>query len=304
MIWPWSKGRAYATRIGIALDEAQGGAVAVVERAGDRWRLHRAAHCPPHAAGDWPLASLASGQRCPAVAVLAPGHYQLLLVERPDVPDAEVAQAVRWRLRELINFPVDEAVVDVFDVPRQARGNRDMVYAVAAEGAAVAALAEHCNDARVALSAIDVPELCLRNIATSLAQDRFGVACLLVQDGRGVLTLTREQQLYLVRQIEVPPGVATDADAVAQVALEVQRSLDYFESHYDQRPIRDVLLAPAPGVDTFAAALGREMAVNVALLDLNELLDGARELDTGEQAACLLALGAAMRGPDVLEQAA
>lgn len=304
MIWPWKKARSQSMRAGMVLDESFGGAAAVVERVAERWRLRHVAHCAPPGGGDWPLADLMAGHRTPTVAVLGPAHYQMLLVERPDVPAEEVAQAVRWRLRELLDFPVDEAVVDVFDVPRQARGNRDMIYAVAAEGAAVAALASQLEDARVALAAIDVPELCLRNIATSLEQDRFGVACLLVQNGRGVLTLSREQNLYLIRHIEVPAGAATDSAAVAQIALEVQRSLDYFESHYDQRPIRDVLLAPAAGVEAFAEALGREMAVNVALMDINELLDGARELDNTQQSACLLALGAAMRGPDVLEQAA
>lgn len=302
MTWPFNRRRAAVARAGVVLDPVVGGAAAVVDQAGGRWRLQHFARCAARADGHWDVDGLAGGCRGEAVAVLGSEHYQLQLVERPDVPPEEVAQAVRWRLRELLDFPVDGAVVDVFDVPTQARGGRRMVYAVAAEGASVAALAANVAGSRLSLGAIDVPELCLRNVATSLEQDRFGVACLRVQGSRGILTLSREQQLYLVRQIEMPAG--DTSQGIAQVALEVQRSLDYFESHYDQRPIRDVLVAPAPGAAAFAADLGAEMAVNVGLLELASVVDGAERLDDDDQEHCLLALGAAMRGPDFMERAA
>ena len=50
--------------------------------------------------------------------VLNPDEYQLHLVESPDVPDSELREAVRWRIRDLIDFPVDEAAIDVFDMPQ------------------------------------------------------------------------------------------------------------------------------------------------------------------------------------------
>lgn len=304
MTWPFKRQSGPSRQVGVVLDAAIGGAVAVIEHRGRRRQLQHFAHCGPSGGSAWPLSDLIDGHSGLTTAVIDHQSYQLLLVECPDVPPDEVAQAVRWRLRELISFPLDQAVVDVFDVPSQARGNRKMVYAVAAEAQVTDELATQLREARAALHAIDIPELCLRNIATQLEQDKFGVACLLVQGTRGVLTLSREQNLYLVRQMEVPLEAATDADAIAQVALEVQRSLDYFESHYDQRPIRDVLLAPSPAAGALSGALDREMAVNVSLLDLNELVEAPTPLSAEEQSVGLLAVGAALRGPDVLEQAA
>ena len=60
----------------------------------------------------------------------------------------------------------------------------------------------------------------------------------------------------------------------------------------------------AVGAAEFASALGDEMAVNVGLIDMTGLLEGGERLTDDDQAQCLLALGAAMRGPDVLESAA
>ncbi len=303
MIWPFRKAAGHGT-VGLVLETGTGGAAAAVERHAGRIRLRHWARCMDAGDDAWPVDELLGDRRDRVVAVIESGAYQLMLAERPDVPEAEVAAAVRWRIRDLVDFPVDEAIVDVFDVPPQARGNRRMVYVVAAPAAAVTGLQGRLGSGGVSPVAVDIPELCLRNLAATLPQDRFGVACLLVRGARGLLTLTRNGQVYLIRQIEISESALSDPAAIAQIALELQRSLDYFESHYDQRPIRDVVVAPAADAPAYARALDEEMAVNVSLLDLNEIVEASRELTPEEQADCVLALGAALRGPDVLERAA
>ena len=57
--------------------------------------------------------------RAPVSTVLRTDDYQLALVEAPDVPPAELRAAMRWRLKESIDFRVEDAVIDVFDVPRK-----------------------------------------------------------------------------------------------------------------------------------------------------------------------------------------
>ena len=307
MIWPFSKRSGRDSRIGITLDATRGGSVAVIERRGARLRLQHRANCAAPGDGDWQtqLATLLGDHREPINVVAPDGSYQLLLVDRPDVPDAEVAAAVRWKIRELVTSPVDDSVVDVFDVPAQARGSRNMVYAVAAHAESVRQLANQVKDCGAPLESIDIAELCMRNIATELEQDRFGVALLLVRGHRGVLTVTRDKTLYVIRQMEIPLGsTEISGDAMSAVALELQRSLDYFESHYDQRPVREVVLAPSADGMALCAALGQELAVNVSLLDLNELLETPEGLTPQEQSDCLLAIGAALRGPDAVGVAA
>lgn len=291
------------SRQGIVLAADGSGASVVVGRHGERLRLTHRARCEPRPGSSWPIAELAGGP-APVAAVLDPADYQLLLVERPDVPEPEMANAVKWRLRDRLDQSAEETVVDVFDVPPQARGTQQMIYAVAAKASAVSRLAGEIERAGLRIDVIDIPELCLRNIATALPQDRFGVALLRLDGPRGMLTLSRESQLYQIRQIEIGTASDNPADNASAIALEMQRSLDYFESHYDQRPIRDIVLAPAPGVEALVDALSGEMAVNVSALDLAEVLDMPQYMSLDEQSAYLFAIGAAMRGPDVLEQAA
>jgi len=81
--------------------------------------------------------------RIPVSTVLRSDDYQLVLVEAPDVPPAELRAAMRWRLKETIDIRVEDAVIDVFDVPTQNRGGQGrMMYAVAAQRSAV----DHSGD--------------------------------------------------------------------------------------------------------------------------------------------------------------
>ncbi|MBT8130760.1 MAG: hypothetical protein KJO35_00710 [Gammaproteobacteria bacterium] len=309
MVWPFSKRSGQDASIGMVLDPLLGGSAAVVQRRGSRLQLLHSASCPAPADGLWgSLLGHLLGEHTEPLNIVAPaGSYQLLLVDRPDVPKTELAAAVRWKIRDLLTGPVDDSVVDVFEVPSQARGSRNMIYAVAAPGESIRQVSSQIDDCPAPIGSIDIAELCMRNIATHLEQDRFGVALLLVRGSHGILTITRDKRLYVIRQMEIPAGVGDGqlpAEAMSSIALELQRSLDYFESHYDQRPIRDVVLAPSAESATLFPALARELAVNVSLLDLNQLLETPEELSVQQQADCLLAIGAALRGPDHLEQAA
>ena len=83
--------------------------------------------------------------------------------------------AVRWRLRDAISFKVDDAAVDVFEIPESARRTQTrMLFAVAARATAVERLTSTLQPAAKGFYAIDIPELCLRNISCAAAAGRQG----------------------------------------------------------------------------------------------------------------------------------
>ena len=70
--------------------------------------------------------------------VLQPANYSLLLIEAPNVPDEEMREAVRWKIKDLISVPVESVVIDVFHLPDDGtRSGKKMIYVVAAEKANV-----------------------------------------------------------------------------------------------------------------------------------------------------------------------
>ncbi len=231
-------------------------------------------------------------------SVLDAADYQLVQVESPDVLPAELKAAVRWRLKDVIDFPVEEAVVDVFDMPEPARrtGAR-MTYAVAAKSQAIARRVAGLSAAARRFDVIDIPELALRNIAALLPEAADGLILLWLEDDAAQLLVIKQSTLYVTRHVQFAADVAA-ADClpnVEAIALEVQRSMDYFESHYDQAPLRHLIVAPHDERSgRCAQALSRESAMRVELIDLSRALQLAPGVLPADRRS-LLAIGAALR---------
>ena len=282
--------------------------MATVRRGGGPRRvleICRSVHTAPdgqvQAVGSW--LSAERGELGAVGAVLGPNDYQLLLVEAPDVLPAEMRAAVRWRLKDAIDFPVDEAVVDVFEIPEQVRrtGSK-MMYAIAARRAAVERKVAMLRPVGRSFDVIDIPELALRNLAALLPEAADGLILLWHRKGSAQILVVKQATLYLARQVHYAPGLAGPGQAgpgalpdVDAIALEMQRSMDYFESHYEQAPIRHLVIAPGGDVaQRLAAALGTETAMRTAVIDVSGALELSASIDIADPMS-LLALGAALR---------
>ena len=250
-----------------------------------------------------------TGANC--VSVLEPGSYQLLQVEAPDVDATELKAAVRWRVKDLIDFHIDDAVIDVFEMPSQGpRARAHIMYAVAARNPVITQRVELLEGAGLTVQAIDITELALRNIAQLLPEDVGGLALLQLGHGEGMITLNQQATLYLARNLDIGVlqlGASNDADgalaaqetrerAFEAIMLEVQRSLDYYESNFAQAPIKNLIIAPLASplpelVDYAASHLG----VKERTLDLNTVLESRTPLSAELQARCMSTIGSALR---------
>jgi len=293
-------------RAGIALGNGSF-ALAVVRRGEGKPSIE---HCETHAAPDGAGPALKAlldklrATRAAACAVIDGDDYQIVQVEAPEVLPSEMRAAIRWRLRDAINFSVDEAAVDVFETPDPVRRTQSkMLFAVAARDSAVQRIAGTLKPVAKGFSSIDVPELCLRNVSSLLPQDAKGVAMLALHDNFAQLVITRQGVMYVTRRIDTTrrfephaqdrSGLDIDAGALA---LELQRSLDYYESQYDQSAVGDLVIAPANNrAGRLADALKNETSLRIAQLDVRELFNVYKSGELVTDWACLMALGAALR---------
>lgn len=243
------------------------------------------------------------------VAVIEQGTYHLLQVELPEVPESELKDVVRWRIKDLIDFPLEEAVVDVCLMPSpRGRGRGKAAYVVAARQQLVQQEAALLKAGRLRLQAMDIPELALRNLAVRLPEDAQGVALLYLGRARGLITLTRGGVLYFARNISLgldhlergraagPDGAGAPLEPmIDSIVLEVQRSLDYYESNFSQPTPALLALAPLEfPCPELLAALSQNFGSRAKPFPLETLVSGL-ELAEAEQARSFLAIGAALR---------
>jgi MSHA biogenesis protein MshI len=187
----------------------------------------------------------------PCNVVLAPALYSLSLVERPDVPRDELKEAVRWRLQDTVDFPVEQAAIDVFELPQSASRDRAMVFVVALQRDALKRMLDIVHGAGINAVSVDVTELALRNVAHGLypEPDR-SVALLRLTAGSGVINVSRSDELFLSRRISgIPAELSQDAweGFSDRLLLQVQRSIDYYESAMGQPPCNALIVSTTEG---------------------------------------------------------
>src|SRR5688572_3956495 len=242
--------------------------------------------------------------RC--TTLLKSGDYQMVQVDAPNVPAQEAKSAVRWRIRDLIDYPVEAAAIDALFIPQPegGAGRAAQMIAVAAKNDVIAATVRPFNDASIPLEVIDVPELAQRNLAQCLETEGRGLALLALDEESALLTISSGGELYLPRRIDVSLSSLTAAGPeeravlYEKLVLELQRSFDHFGRQFRSVAIARVMVTPVPGADDMREHLAANLDVPVALLYLSEIMDFPHTPELHEplrQAQCLQLIGAAMR---------
>jgi MSHA biogenesis protein MshI len=241
--------------------------------------------------------------RSTITTLLEPADYQILMVEPPKVPAEELKAAIRWKIKDLIEYHIDDATVDVFEVrdEKQTKGEAKAMYAVATPNEVVQKRIGLFEEARLALKVVDIPEMAQRNIATLFESPEQATAMLSFSAWGGLLTISHRGELLLTRRLEVTAvqlGQREHGDHYRErVAIEVTRSLDMFERQRLSVGVGQVVLAPLPQDPDLEQFLGGQLYVPVVTADLPRVMDfaGAEEPSLEDQWEYFHLFGAAMR---------
>ena len=235
--------------------------------------------------------------------------YQMLVVEAPNVPQDELKAAMRWRVKDMLDYHIDDATIDVLDIPPDKNGpaRAHSMYAVAARNDIIQKNVTLCDEAKIPLEVIDIPEMAQRNIANLIEQPGRGVALLSLDEHGGLLTVSFEGELYLSRHLDVSWRDLANAGADMQqgyfdrITLELQRSIDHLERQFQFISVQQLWLAPLPDAEALRDYLTSNLYMPVQVLDLNDFFDFSRVpalADTENQVRFFLPLGATLRRED------
>lgn len=243
-------------------------------------------------------------QRC--VTLLGEGQYQLLQVELPTNAEGmtreELREALRWRVKEMVDFPVERAGIDLLDIPPV--GNRPaQAWVVLARHEVLQPLIWQFQETKVEIAAIDIPELALRNLAALFEEPNRGLAFLFLERQDGTLVVTYRGELYMTRHIDIGAAALAGPQAEAlheRVLLDIQRTLDGFDRNYGAINVARLLVGPMPHAQaaTFVDYLRDNLSLPVASADLAAVMDLTQTphlLEPARQADAWRALGAALR---------
>jgi MSHA biogenesis protein MshI len=209
---------------------------------------------------------------------------------------------VRWKIKDLLDMKVEDAGIDVFQVPDDAyRGRTNMVYVVATLKSRIESIVEMVSSSGLELAVIDIPELAMKNISSQFMEDDNGIAFLDLRKTGSTMNLTRDGDLYLTRRIntQLDPDVMQSPqweELKDRLVLEIQRSLDYFESQMGQGQITQIIIARRQHDTTgMTEALNEALTARVSALDLSLHIESEANLSPEMQQTALTAIGATLR---------
>lgn len=237
--------------------------------------------------------------------LLAPGDYQVLLVDSPNVPQSELKTAIRWRIKDMLDYHIDDATVDLLAVPPNPSGGEraQSMYAVTARNDVIQSCIGRFDAAHIPLSVIDIAETSQRNIAALFERDERGLAMLHLGRDQGLLTINYRKELMLARRIEVGmqsllavAGAARE-ELFQRVLLELQRTFDHFDRQFTYVPVAKLLLAPEPEETGLLEYLAGNLDAPVERARLASAIDfgSAAELEPEGEWRLFHLIGAALR---------
>ena len=232
--------------------------------------------------------------------VLPIDQYQTYPIDKPKVEASELADASRWRIKDMLDYDLESAVTDVYEFPADAvRGRPEQLNVVVCRKVLIEDCVHFIEQSSLELESIDIADLALRNLATQQSDSSERAAAILyLRHGSGSMVVVKGGLLYLARHFDFSLqslNEPSQQDSVIQhLALEVQRSFDYFESQLGQHPPQKLtLIGPDPNIP-LANMLGGGIAAKVEQFDVSTLSKDAEPIST-DLINAFVALGAALR---------
>jgi len=231
--------------------------------------------------------------------VLHPQDYDIMLVPTPNVPEKEIKEAIKWAVKDQISIPVEEAVVDCFVVPRDnSSAGANLSYAVVAKQNRIMELALALRRKGLEVMHIDIPELCTRNIANLMKDHDNGVGIVRFDEFSSVIEFIHHGHVFLSRKLGIKNSEISTIteEKIKFLLLEIQRSLDYYESRMMKPPIDKLYVAPSTNnFATAVAYIDSALVPSFNLLHMSKLVEIDSSIKYQKVCPSYGAIGAAFR---------
>lgn len=188
---------------------------------------------------------------------LSSPYYQLLLVDKPNVEPDEMNQALLWSIKDMISQPVADVHIDYFESPQL---NSTKLNVVIVDRKKTAAMVLAAKDHEVQVIGITIEEMAMTNLFLKDQQAKLVISHL---SGKEILlTVVKQGDLYMQRrvrgfnQIDSVSAEELSLGMADNLSLELQRSMDYFESQLRQAPVSSIELLINGHTEKLAELIG------------------------------------------------
>ena len=199
--------------------------------------------------------------------ILAPHWYQILPVDRPDGDEKEIANSLLWAVKDMVSMPVQNLHLDFFD---SALPNQPKLSVVVADKTELKKLVHGITESHLTVEGISIEELALCHAIEKESQAKLIISHYAGQDL--LFTVVRDGGLCMYRRVRGFTDIQTISaqdlgyGAADNLSLELQRSMDYFESQLRQPPVAAVNILIDGASEALAELVGANFNQPVSAL--------------------------------------
>lgn len=239
--------------------------------------------------------------------ILAPGQYELLLLDALEIPESEMAKAFRWKLKGLVDLPLNDIAVDTFTVPPHGGvGQRKKVFVAVTLLSALKNKLNMFESAYIYVNKVTIAELALRNLVACLpSKNNCPTIVISLEEGICQLHIFYLNQLYLVRQLALTQTIVDEnGERTQNILLEIQRSVDYCLSELKLPEPDQIVFTPSFYKATVLFEFLKQELPNkeILLMDLNSFLEPGANIALEDQQKYLYSIGGALVVPNATEE--
>lgn len=240
--------------------------------------------------------------------VLDRAQYRLLSVEVPDIPQPEWRDAMRWRLKDYVDFPMDDALLDILALPDATQVRQtQQAMAMVVQRVDYNRWALGADDMGLRWRALEVPETAVRVLSAFAEQEGEAHGMLIFGQAYALLVITYKGKLVMTRNIEVAlDSIVGDSEArgsaLGRASLEVLRTLDNFDRMHSEVRLSGLSVVSPQDGDEIIEVLTDLIYVPVSKYSLSQWVDLSVLGEVGQRLGQsgnleeFAAIGAALRG--------
>lgn len=236
--------------------------------------------------------------KTPCVCLINHDDCDINQIERPNVEDSELIQALTWKIKDLVSYDIDSAVVEVYPMPASSKNNTQQVSVVSAQESVIARYVDSIRLSGLKLWAIDIHDLARQYLPSIRNSSETARAILSIGERSGELSIFHDTDLYVSRgfkigSLQLQSASGDDQSIYDSLLLEIQRSMDYYESYYGLGSVRLMEIFPRTAVtEKMALYLQNLISFDIDFVDTG--------VDPGQQPdlhpLCFNAYCASLRG--------
>lgn len=205
--------------------------IAWVEQSKGEWLIKQVDSLGTDSSGllaSWVKSQHKEGADC--IIVLDHHDVELFNMQLPNVPTAELNEALQWRLVDYLDYSTESAIWDYIELPSTRDKLDHWGYLVVMRRERMDAVTQWISDASLNPQVMDILPSALMEVLKQCPEQQKGQALLYLSAERSCIVIGKDSSLYMHRELDV--SWSADQKWPDELIIEIQRSVDYCSTKF------------------------------------------------------------------------